>query len=278
MPLLPPRLPVKLVPRGDFNPEEFRTLFAQRGKLVLWEMAAVCPCGTPIAKFEQPFNYSTPASDTAITQEARVDCPVCSGKGWYAHSSQTITVLLHAMAINPRRFGVSGDYAVGRARVSTLPEDKLAIGDRLTVTDSVQRVTELLRRKAGATTTLRFPVVAQTLDLSTGQTPTRVLQAIRALPAGTVASSQVMVEGADFTIDAQGRILWGVTSNKPAVGDQFSITYYARPRYVVEDLPAVTRDDRVHYKTPTAKAVQLPQMATVRQEYRGDAVNSEVGQ
>jgi len=277
MPSLPPRLPLKLVPRGDFNPEEFRNLFAQRGKQVLWEMAAVCPCGTPLAKFEEPFNYTTPLADTAVSQEARVDCPICSSKGWYAHSSQTITVLLHAMALNPRRYGVTGDYAVGRARVSTLPENKLAIGDRLTVTESVQRVVELLRRKAGATTTLRFPIASETLDLSTGPVVTRVLQAIRALPAGTVASGQVMVEGVDFTVDSQGRLVWGATANKPAVGDAFSITYYAKPRYVVEDLPAATRDDRVHYKTAAAKAVQLPQSATVRQEYRGDAVNPEVG-
>ena len=278
MPNLPPKLPTKLIPRGDFNPDEFRTLFAQRGKQVLWEMAALCPCSTPVSKFEAGFGFTTPTNSNAKTGEARPDCPVCAGKGWYAHSSQTITVLLHAMSLRPARFGVSGDYARGRASVSVLPENKLALGDRLTVLHSVQRVMEYVPRKAGATQALRFPIAAETLNLATGATPTRVLQAMRALTAGTVANAQAMVEGVDFSVDGTGKILWNpLSANIPAVGDLFTITYYAHPRYVIEEMPAVTRDDQVHYKTLTPQDVQLPQAYRAIQEYRGDGVNPETG-
>jgi hypothetical protein len=151
-----------------------------------------------------------------------------------------------------------------------LPENKPGLGDRIVLTTSVHRVHEFVTRTAGATQALRFPIVAQVQETATGNQTIRVLQAKKA--ANNVASAD-LVEGAAFTVDGQGRLVWNDLAGAPAVDDAFSITYYARPRYVIEDVPFAVRDTIVHHKTVSPKDTRLPIYAIARQEYRGDGVN-----
>jgi hypothetical protein len=270
MALLPPLLPTKQSPRGDFQPMEFRRLFAQLGQPVTWEMTAVCPCGQQLNEVAESFSASHVLGRLAVSGEPKTICATCGGKGWYKHSSQPITVIVQDMAVNPRRFGVTGEYAVGRAHISFLPENKPGLGDRIVLTTSVHRVHEFVTRTAGATQALRFPIVAQVQETATGNQTIRVLQAKKA--ANNVASAD-LVEGAAFTVDGQGRLVWNDLAGAPAVDDAFSITYYARPRYVIEDVPFAVRDTIVHHKTVSPKDTRLPIYAIARQEYRGDGVN-----
>lgn len=271
MPLLPPLLPTKLTPRGDFVPGDFRKLIAQLGQDVTWEMTAVCPCGQSLDDTGENFSYTSPLGKLGVSGEPATICATCNGRGWYKHSAQTIRILVQDMAVNPRRFGVSGEYAKGRARLTFLPENKPGLGDRITLTKTVHRVHEFTTRRAGATQSLRFPIVAQVQNTALGPVTVRVLQAKKAL--ANVAAAD-LVEGVAFTVDGQGRLVWmDGAGASPGVDEAFSITYYARPRYVVEATPFAARDTVVHLKTPAPEDTQLPIFATALQEYRGDGTN-----
>lgn len=270
MALYPPLLPTKLTPRGDFDPAAFRLLVAQLGQPVTWEIAAICPCGEKLDNISQSFAPEFVLGKLGVSGEPRTVCATCAGKGWYLHSAQTIKLVVQDMSVNPRRFGVSAEYAIGRARISFLPENRPALGDRITLTTSVQRINELAVRKAGATQALRFPIATQTQDLATGQISLRVLQAQKALDNQSVAP---MVEGVAFTVNGSGHLVWNDLAGAPAVDEAFSITYLARPRYVVETTPYSIRDSVVHHKTPAPVDTRLPVFATALQEYRGDGVN-----
>lgn len=277
MPLFPPRFPAKAGPRSDFLPDEFRDAIQQKGQDVTWQMTAVCPCGQKLDDVSTTFTaFAAPLGQKGVTGEARTVCPVCAGKGWYQHSAQPIRVLIQDMSVNPRRFGVTGEYARGRSRISFLPENKPAIGDRIELSYSVHRVHELTRRKtAAATQALRFPVKAQVLDTATGNQTVRVLQMMRAVNNVT-AVVDALVEGVDYTVTAGGLIDWTLgdgTGRSPGVGQAFSVTYFAHPRYVVEDVPFAIRDTNIHHKTPAAVSTQLPVYAIALQEYRGDGTN-----
>lgn len=276
MPLFPPKFPAKAGPRSDFLPDEFRDAILQKGQDVTWQMTAVCPCGQKLDDVSTNFVFASPLGQKGVTGEARVACSVCAGRGWYQHSSQPIRVLIHDMSVNPRRFGVSGEYAKGRARVTFLPENKPALGDRLELTYSVQRIHESTRRKTAAVTqALRFPIVPQVLTTATGDQTVRVLQCMRAVD-NVASGASALVEGVDFTVTAGGLLDWtlgDVTGRSPGVGQSFSITYFAHPRYVIEDVPFAVRDTNVHYKTPAPVSTQLPVFAIALQEYRGDGTN-----
>lgn len=269
MALFPPLLPVKLSPRGDFRPDEFRLLVAQLGQDVTWEMAAVCPCGQTLDAVAENFSASAVLGKLGVSGEPKTICATCNGQGWYKHSAQPIRIIVQDMSVNPRRFGVTGEYAKGRARMTFLPENKPALGDRITLHQSVQRIHEFTTRRAGATQALRFPVVAQTQATANGPVVVRVLQAKKAL--ANVAAAD-MVEGVAFTVDGLGRLVW-IDPAAPGVDEAFSITYLAHPRYVVEDNPFSVRDTVVHHKTPAPVDTRLPVFATGLQEYRGDGVN-----
>jgi hypothetical protein len=269
MALFPPRLPAKLTPRGDFQPEEFRRLVAQLGQDVTWEMTAVCPCGQNLDNLAKNFSASAVLGKLGVSGESRTICATCGGKGWYKHSSQPIRVIVQDMSVKPMRFGVNGEYAKGRARITSLPENKLGLGDRITLSKSVLRIHEFTTRRSGATQSLRFPIVAQDQETANGVVTVRVLQAKKAL--ANVASAD-MVEGVAFTVNGSGQLVW-IDPGAPGVDEAFSITYFARPRYVIEDNPFSIRDTVVHHKTPSPVDTRLPVFATALLEYRGDGVN-----
>lgn len=273
MPLFPNRLPTKVLPRSDFDPEGFRALHVRRGKDVVWEMAGMCPCAVRLSQVTTKDGYPIALTAPEVTREARLDCPQCSGQGWYLHSAQTIRVLLHDMASNPKLFGVSGDYAAGRSIISFLPENKPSIGDRVTLPTAVQRVTDLTRRVNANTQALRFPIVSEVLDLATGPTPVRIVQAIKAGADNVVQAGSAMVEGIDFSVDNTGKVSWLAGPQTPTVGAWFSITYFAHQRYKVEDTPYAARNSERHHKSVAPVITVMPIRATAMQEWRGDGAN-----
>lgn len=280
MPTFPPKFPVKPGPRADFDPMEFRDVILQKGQDVVWQMCALCPCGQNTEDVSKLFDYSTVLGQKAVTGEPRAICPVCNGVGWYWHSPQTIRVLIQDMSLAPRRFGVESEYARGRAQITFLPENKPALGDRVELLYSVHRVNEMTRRPSAAKVqALRFPIRSQDLQTATGVQTVRVIQLQRAV-SNVTSGADFLTEGVDFIVNANGSLDWtlgDITGKAPAPGHAFTITYFAHPRYVVEDVPFAIRDTNTQKKTPTPISEQLPINTRAWQEYRGIGVNQGYG-
>jgi len=270
VPLLPPREPAKLKPRGDFDAEGFRRLIFEKGAEATWEARAQCPCGVSLTDVATDMGY-TPLPAYFSSRDSHVGCPVCKGDGYYLHSAQPIRLLVQDMRIYGRRFGPTGEYGNGSARLSMLPEHKPALGDRITLKRSVMLVRED-RQRLTVQEDLRFPVAVQLQDLAQGRVAFRTLSVQKADGTGRTQLAYQLDEGVDFSVTPDGKIDWTLgdaTGRSPAVNAYYTVSYYAHPRYVVIDLGYGVRDsfDGVHKQTPTH--INLPIMAIARQEFLG---------
>lgn len=275
MPLYPPRLPVKLNPRGDFEPERFRILIEQMGSDVTWEQAAQCPCGVPVDSVADDMGYGTALPAEAVTGYPQVGCLRCAGAGFFLHSPQTVRVVIQDMRNMQRRFQSFGEYVEGTAKVSLYPEHKPSVGDRLTLLDSVQVVREARIRGASAIEALRFPIKTQSLDLASGPQATRVMYVQKADSTASTGMGDVLTEGVDFVVTVDGKINWalGIANGKaPVAGNTYTISYYAAPRYVILDVPYGIRDTNVQSHAPAPVRMRMPIACTARMEYLGDKV------
>lgn len=275
MPLYPPRQPVKLHPRGDFEPERFRILIEQMGSDVTWEQAAQCPCGVLIDSVADDMGFGAPLPPEAVTGAPQVGCVRCAGAGFFLHSPQTIRVVIQDMRNLQRRFQNFGEYVEGTAKVSLYPEHKPSVGDRLSVLDSVQVVREARIRGTQPIEMLRFPIKTQSLDLASGPTATRVMFLQKSNASADTAVGDVLTEGVDFVVTSDGKINWalGIANGKaPAVGTTYTISYYASPRYVITDTPYGIRDTNVQSHAPAPARMRMPIACTARMEHLGDRV------
>tara|TARA_B100000575_G_scaffold294646_2_gene312626 strand:+ start:1181 stop:1999 length:819 start_codon:yes stop_codon:yes gene_type:complete len=269
---LPSRQPVKLGPRVDFRPEEFRKFFFKAGLDLTWEQAQECPCKRATADYTLEVSLNS----TARTHEARLDCQQCKGKGYFYHSPQTVRAIVTSAAENPERFRQYGEFATGMINISLLPEHLPSYGDRFTMSDSVLLFRETKVRGFDAIEKTRFPVVTRELDLSTGSTQVGVLNLHRANADGTCTDAGALVQDVDFTVDANGDLdftLGDANGNAPSNGTRYAVSYYAHPRFVVVDHPHAFRDTFVKTKSPTVDFRPLPIQCNARLEF----LNSDRG-
>jgi len=268
----PPRIPAKLVPRSDMAPEELRRVINQRGLRTAWEQAADCPCVRLSQGVNSGFGYATLATDKT-TAEARPDCEVCKGLGYFWHSSQNILAQISSAFTQPQAFASWGEYAKSMVSITTLPEHIPGLFDRFTLRDSVLVFRESRRRSAATVEALRFPIVSRSLDLATGPKTVDVLYAHRTDTAGIALLTDILTPDTDFVVDGAGKIDWtlGDANGKaPLEGAYFAMSYYARPRYVVVDYPHSFRDTWIKNKAPTPTYAPLPVQVVAQLEFTGD--------
>lgn len=273
MPLLPPRAPIKLKPRGDFDAEGFRRLIFQVGAEATWEARSQCPCGRMLNDVAADMGYN-PLEAHFIVRDSRVDCPLCKGVGYFLHSPQPVRLLIQDMKVYGRRWSGAGEYGAGSARLSMLPEHKPALGDRITVKRSVLLVREERQRGASAIEALRFPIAGQAQDLQQGKTVFRTLTVHKADAANATTVNAVLLEGTDFVVTADGKIDWTLgigTGKAPLANAYYTVSYYMHPRYVVIDLGFGIRDsfDGIHKPVNAPEHTNLPVMAIAKLEYMG---------
>jgi hypothetical protein len=261
MPILPSRFPVKLLPRVDFRPEEFRKLVRTHGLELTWQQSSECPCSRQSVGLGLVLDADL-GSNTGTTRQARVDCPSCEGKGYLFHSSQGIRGVITSAATHPDRFKVYGEMASGMVSLSVLPEHRLNLGDRVTLGDSVQLYRETHTYSGEDPSSTRYPIVERTLDL-TAPVTTGVMHAYQADADGTAPLGGDLVEGVDFNV-VGGALAW---INPPVVGARWSISYYSNPVYLVTDLPHPYRDTIVQTKAPSPSFASLPLNAMCTLEY-----------
>lgn len=267
MPAFPSREPQKIRPRIDFDMEAFRKLVFAKGVDLQWEQCAECPCSRPASDFS--LNLVQTATDH--TGEARQDCTLCDGRGYFWHSPQTIRAIVTSASSNTERYALYGEYARGMVSVTTLPEHLPSYGDRFTLIDSV-RVYRETRTRKGTIEALRYPIEARSLDLESGVSSVSVLYLQRAGIDGLTTAQDALVLGTDYQVTTDGKIdftLGDQSGGAPALNSRYSISYFARPRYYVADHPHTHRDSVFIRKSTVEKPLLLPLQVNCSFEFMG---------
>lgn len=270
MPTLPSSVPSRLNPRVDFREEQFRRLVLTKGVDVSWEMCAECPCSRKSSDLPMS-GFLTIGQTTSSTGESRPDCPTCDGRGFYWHSEQEIKAIVSSAKGTGERREI-GDYLKGSVQFSLLPEHLPGVGDRFTMKDSVLVYKETLIRRAGVLQKTRYPIESRTLSLSTGDTALDVLQMIKADDDGLTQIGSTLTKGTDFEVTVDGTIdftLGDALGSAPSVNQRFSITYYAKPRYYVQDHPHTHRDTKDQYKKTAEQPLNMVVQCTAALEFLG---------
>ena len=263
--------PKKLRPRADMNPLALRKEIFQHGKTVKWERAAACPC-------QRQLTAGSPAK-SVNTKEPRPDCSVCSGKGYFHHTPQTIEVIMLSAMTAPERFAHYGEHVNGTVRLTFLPEHLPGWMDKVTVTDSFAEYREINTKTSSAVEALRYPVATRSVIVGTAGDNTiaatlsmKTLYCRKATAEGVVAGSE-LVENTDFVINADGKIDWslGVTAGTaPTTGERYTISYYINPVYVIKSFPYSQRVTYSVEKSATEVRTELPVLADAWLEWLGD--------
>lgn len=265
--ILGSRQPVKLTPRADFKPEQFRKMIFSHGLDVKWEQASECPCSQNATDYG--FNPSTLASSSGALNQHRSDCPACKGRGYLYHSSQTIKAVVTGARKQDERFSASvgaSEYHDGMIGLTLLPEHLPALGDKFTLLQSAILYRETLAKGAGNTDKTRYPIFKREHDLAGGKTTFGVRYLIPATAQGQVALNTNLTEGNDFNVDVNGLISW---INPIAQNLRFSIEYYANPVYIISNHPHVIRDSKRAFKAPAPFFIDLPVYAEAKLEFFG---------
>jgi len=269
----PSRQPNKLRPRVDFDPEKFRKFIFLRGMNIKWSQAARCPCirlSTDVSGTTE-LGYSGLIAGAAAfnTAEARPDCTLCKGNGWFQHSTQQIKALVAGAKITPQPQQTLGDIMRGDLSITTLPEHLPSMYDQFELIDSTIVFHDTALRGATTLSTMRYPIISRALDLSDGPTAVSVLQCRKADTSGEIVAGE-LVKDTDFTVTSAGKIDWTIgdtASTAPTEGQHFSVSYYCHPRYVVIDIPNVFRDTFVKKKSATETFQALPVQCSARLDF-----------
>lgn len=260
------RQPVKLTPRSDWSPEQFRKTIYSQGLRVRWQQSARCPCS------DTQTGFSTTLSGAGARRN-RADCPACEGRGYLYHSAQEIRAIVTGARKADERFSKLGgsEYADGEAGFSFLPEHLPALGDRLTLLDSEIIYRETLTRGEGDTDRLTYPATPRAHDLESGLVSFSVRYCRAADLSGEIAP-QLYNEGQHFTTSGAS-LTW--IDTPPPTGARVSISYYTHPAFIVLDTPRAVRDGFRAFKAPEPYPVTLPIHARAALEQLGSPRGEE---
>lgn len=260
--LLQPKAPAI----GDLELREIRNEIQIKGVDCTWEKAAPCPCYR-IGTLE---GSTVPDSSTTTPQG---ECLACRGDGWVYYGSQTSRALITSANSRLDADGTAGLSAPGMFNVSTFIENPIGLGDRFVVNEAVRVCFQQKIRSAGTVDTLRFPIVrkAWTIGTALDQTVAEVVTiGVDYLIAASTATGAIVggatpteyVEGVNFTVPTSGantgKIDWTIGGvNVPPVGARYSVRYYARPRYIINNLRYAHRQLGFVEKRPAREVIQL---------------------
>nr|CAB4128663.1 hypothetical protein UFOVP114_54 [uncultured Caudovirales phage] len=267
---LRPRFAAKNQPRVDLQADVFRKLAHNKGLIYLWEQAAACPCSQNTAAVASGFGLT--ANATKRTGRARADCPVCGGKGWLWHTPTQGVGMFTASQDNPIIQSL-GEGGRGSALLTCPPEAVPAWKDRITLLDSHMIKRELRVRGADVQERLRYPIEVVTLALEEGDTDVGVLYLRRAGLDGRTADEDELTPGVDFLVTDDGKIDWtpGIESGRaPVQGAPYTVSYYHRPRYLVDNFPHTWRTTRTVRKQPDSIVEPLPVQVLLMLEHKGE--------
>jgi hypothetical protein len=202
---------------------KFEDMIDRRGRAVKWQEAITCSCLN--LDSGQP-SYS---------------CAACHGKGFVYKNSIIAKAMVTSVTLNKDWQDMAGLFEVGDA-VMTVPKrtpKRLSNGvmtgqfddnplfyvgmyDKVTLTDDEYKTSEVLVKAV--------PIGKRVADTLLNEDVTRV-QSVVKFDAVTGAETPYSL-GTDYQMQ-DNLVDWLPGGNSPADGEQYSVTYFHRPTYVV---------------------------------------------
>lgn len=200
-----------IVPRVDLHESKFSQAIEEKGYKVVWEKAISCPCNKASQK---------------VTDATDLDCPLCKNKHYIYFNPIEIKCLMTSLT---RRGELSqdGQWLLGTYMVTTKPENKFGVYDRLRFVDTTASYTEaLVKGTANGSDQLRFPAVSVELPIED-------------------IDGNTYVYGTDFGVNASGNIIWGgFSGSQPSTGKTYGVRYITHWQMLIVDFP---HDQRATY-------------------------------
>jgi len=226
-----------------FNPEIFRSDIVKFGgdcPNIRWEKAFPCPCKMVV---------TLRSIDGEIGGESRTGCTQCHNAGvYYVRQPDTYAIVTGVGETSSSSGKTTGSgWADVQATFTFLPENAPAHDDRVTDLRSWIQVSERRKRKRDGEK-FRFPLEVREIiaaDSGNDTVPVcfrqTVIELATALPSGAFAAR--LTEGVDFEV-LDGELIWALgdaLETAPAVGSDYTVTYWIHPRYLIQNIPYISR-------------------------------------
>ncbi len=224
----------------DLDSGEMRSVLIGKSVRLWWEHGVPCPCRST----------RTLNGRKGVTGEPQENCAYCGGAGTMYVNGQQIVGMRTSTSESQRLHTEYGPYAKGTMWLTLLPEHVADHLDRYTLLDGVRTHGELRKRK-GTVEKLRYPVIKRTFvcgtpeDRGVQQELTVGVQFCMASDSDGVVTGVELIEDTDFVVDDDGKLDWTLgddAGTAPAVGEYYTVRYYARPRFVLDDHVYLSRD------------------------------------
>lgn len=225
----------------DFDDGEQRRATLGKSIRLWWEQAIPCPCS----------EIRTTHGRANDSGEPQGDCVACHGAGTMYVNGQQITAMRTSAQDKFNLYSEYGTYAKGTVFFTFFPENIGDHLDRYTLLDGAMVYSERRMRKE-TPTRLRYPVIHREIitgTLGDETAPRQITVGIiycRAAAATGEVTLNELVEDVDFTLTDNGRVIdWSLgdaLGTAPAIGARFSVRYWGRPRFVLDDHVYLSRD------------------------------------
>lgn len=131
--------------RVDFNKSDFTKLLSEKGRVVIFEKALVCPC-------------------KAASSNQLSSCQNCGGTGFVFVNPTELRMILSGVKLNPQQAPWSNEWN-GTVNITANPEVELSFMDRITLTDAESILSEVLPiKKKDDTWFTRFTYLPKSID------------------------------------------------------------------------------------------------------------------
>jgi len=213
----------------DFDRDQFTRYIDDKGYLITWEKAVLCP--------------NVPGTGLSPRDHA-IGCPVCGGAGFVYVDPIPTKMLMQGVKLS-QSFYAYGRWDSGGMLVTAEPEFALDCYDRLTLGNGVGRFTQrVVRLRSAAADVLKYAPLCFHYVAWVGR-------------SGGLIRFQA---GVDFRVSADGSSIEWPGAVQPDAGSFYSVCYDYRPRYVVTDLLHQHRDSTIegnHYQFPVQVVAKL---------------------
>lgn len=222
------------LPRVDPNVNDFNKLIQDRGYLMQWQKAMVCPCSLAGQK---------------VTDASDLDHDLCKNKQYIWTDIGQIMVLITRIQRNSN-LNQDGNWEQGMMLVSTQSQNKIGFYDRLIFQESTVSFSQAIKKGApNGVDTLRFPAISVSLPIVDFFGVTYVF-------------------GTDFGLDASGNVKWsGFSGKQPSTDSSYGIVYLTQMRGLIVDYPHAIRGQQIQQGTTTPLYKDFPLQTVMKLEF-----------
>lgn len=238
-----PIIPKYVAPQALFNPEIFRSdivKFAGGCPNIRWEKAFPCPCSMRMTLRE---------IDGEVGGESKTLCPQCAGASvYYVRQPDTFAIVTSVGETNSASGKTTGQgWADIQATFTFLPENAPAHQDRVTDLRSWVQVSDRRKRKR-TQEKCRFPLEERVIvgaDAANSTVAVCFRETVIEMATADAAGAFVarLTPTVDFDV-IDGEIDWtkgDILETAPAVGCVYFVTYWVHPRYLIQNIPFISR-------------------------------------